>query len=40
MYHSYLLLTALQTLYAYFVEGDTIFVGRRKTFSKRVRLYV
>ncbi|KAG3230035.1 hypothetical protein P692DRAFT_20718221 [Suillus brevipes Sb2] len=33
---SYLVLTSLQTLYSYFVEGDTIFVGRRKTFSKRI----
>ncbi|KAH7913112.1 microsomal signal peptidase 25 kDa subunit-domain-containing protein [Hygrophoropsis aurantiaca] len=32
----YILLTTLQTLYAYFVEGDIIFVGRRKTFSKRI----
>jgi signal peptidase complex subunit 2 len=30
-------LTALQTLYAYFIEGDIVFVGKRKTFSKRVR---
>lgn len=36
--HSYLILTSFQTLYSYFVEGDTIFVGRRKTFSKRVSL--
>lgn len=33
---SYCLLTSLQTLYAYFVEGHVIFVGRRKTFSKRI----
>ncbi|KAG2036061.1 microsomal signal peptidase 25 kDa subunit-domain-containing protein [Suillus americanus] len=32
----YLVLTSLQTLYSYFVEGDTIFVGRRKTLSKRI----
>ncbi|KAJ3570819.1 hypothetical protein NP233_g4151 [Leucocoprinus birnbaumii] len=32
----YFLLTSIQTLYAYFVEGDTVFVGRRKTFSKRI----
>lgn len=32
----YIILTALSTLYAYFVEGDTIFVGKRKTFSKRI----
>jgi signal peptidase complex subunit 2 len=29
-------LTALQALYAYFVEADIVFVGRRKTFSKRI----
>jgi hypothetical protein len=34
----YVLLTLLQTLYAYYVEGDIIFVGKRKTFDKRVRL--
>lgn len=33
----YITLTVLQTLYAYFVEGDTVFVGKRKTFDKRVR---
>jgi signal peptidase complex subunit 2 len=27
---------ALQALYAYFVEADIVFVGRRKTFSKRI----
>ena len=32
----YIVLTTLSTLYAYFVEGDTIFVGKRKTFSKRI----
>lgn len=32
----YVILTTLQTLYAYFVEGDVIFVGRRKSFSKRI----
>ncbi|KIJ61591.1 hypothetical protein HYDPIDRAFT_115748 [Hydnomerulius pinastri MD-312] len=32
----YVVLTTLQTLYAYFVEGDIIFVGRRKSFSKRI----
>jgi signal peptidase complex subunit 2 len=30
-------LTFLQTLYAYFIEGEIVFVGKRKTFSKRVR---
>lgn len=30
------MLTTIQTLYAYFIEGDTVFMGRRKTFSKRV----
>lgn len=32
----YMLLTGLQTAYAYFVEGDIVFVGKRKTFSKRI----
>ncbi|KAH9036193.1 microsomal signal peptidase 25 kDa subunit-domain-containing protein [Lactarius pseudohatsudake] len=32
----YIILTLLQTLYAYFVEGDIIFVGKRKTFDKRI----
>jgi len=32
----YILITALQTLYAYFVEGDIVYVGKRKTFSKRI----
>ncbi|KAL4072522.1 microsomal signal peptidase 25 kDa subunit-domain-containing protein [Scleroderma yunnanense] len=32
----YIVLTTLQTLYAYFVEGNVVFVGRRKTFSKRI----
>ena len=32
----YMLLTTVQTLYGYFVEKDTVFVGKRKTFSKRV----
>jgi hypothetical protein len=32
----YIVLTLLQALYAYFVEGDIIFVGKRKTFDKRV----
>ncbi|KAI0074089.1 SPC25-domain-containing protein [Panus rudis PR-1116 ss-1] len=34
----YVTLTICQTLYAYFVEKDTVFVGRRKVFDKRVRL--
>ena len=34
----YILLTVLQSLYAYFVEGDVVFVGRRKTLDKRVCL--
>lgn len=33
---SYVILTSLQALYAYFIEGDIVFVGRRKTFSKRI----
>lgn len=32
----YMVLTALSTLYAYFIEGETVFVGKRKTFSKRI----
>ncbi|KAF7297569.1 hypothetical protein MKEN_01379400 [Mycena kentingensis (nom. inval.)] len=32
----YLLLTFTQTLYSYFIEGDIVFVGKRKTFSKRI----
>ncbi|KAF8592007.1 hypothetical protein K439DRAFT_1656443 [Ramaria rubella] len=32
----YILLTAVQTLYAYFVEGDIVYVGKRKTFAKRI----
>ncbi|KAI0918404.1 hypothetical protein AcW1_009698 [Taiwanofungus camphoratus] len=32
----YLLLTTLQTLYAFFIEGDIVFVGKRKTFDKRI----
>ncbi|KAK2461162.1 hypothetical protein APHAL10511_006689 [Amanita phalloides] len=32
----YIVLTTLQTVYAYFVQKDTIFVGKRKTFSKRI----
>ncbi|KAJ7903775.1 microsomal signal peptidase 25 kDa subunit-domain-containing protein [Mycena olivaceomarginata] len=32
----YMLLTFAQTLYSYFVEGNIVFVGKRKTFSKRI----
>jgi len=32
----YFLLTSFQTLYTYFIEGDIVFVGKRKTFSKRI----
>lgn len=32
----YFLLTAIQTAYAYFVEGKIIYVGRRRTLSNRV----
>ena len=35
----YVILTLAQTLYAYFVEGDIVFVGKRKTFDKRVRVF-
>ncbi|KAI0346629.1 hypothetical protein BDW22DRAFT_1481640 [Trametopsis cervina] len=34
----YILLTVIQTLYSYFVEGDVVFVGRRKTLDKRTVL--
>lgn len=33
----YIILTVAQALYAYFIEGDIVFVGKRKTFDKRVR---
>jgi len=32
----YFLLTALQTLYIWYVEKETIFVGKRKTLDKRI----
>ncbi|KAJ8461851.1 hypothetical protein ONZ45_g18148 [Pleurotus djamor] len=32
----YFILTTIQTLYGYFIEGDIVFVGKRKTFSKRI----
>ena len=32
----YIVLSLSQAIYAYFIEGDTIFVGKRKTFDKRV----
>ncbi|KIM46737.1 hypothetical protein M413DRAFT_23099 [Hebeloma cylindrosporum] len=32
----YIILTVIQTLYAFFVEGNIIFVGKRKSFSKRI----
>ncbi|KAF4618834.1 hypothetical protein D9613_010044 [Agrocybe pediades] len=32
----YIALSVAQTLYAYFVEGNTIFIGKRKTLSKRI----
>lgn len=32
----YILLTIVQALYAYFIEGDVVFVGKRKTLDKRV----
>lgn len=34
--YRYIVLSAAQTLYAYFVESNTVFVGKRKTFDKRV----
>lgn len=36
LHHSYIFLTIAQTLYSYFIEGDIVFVGKRKTFDKRV----
>ncbi len=36
----YMALSLSQALYAYFIEGDTIFVGKRKTFDKRVSVAV
>jgi len=33
---AYILLTVVQTLYSYFFEGNTVFVGKRKTLSKRI----
>ncbi len=35
----YVFLTLAQTLYSYFIEGDIVFVGKRKTFDKRVSLF-
>ncbi|KIM24822.1 hypothetical protein M408DRAFT_75422 [Serendipita vermifera MAFF 305830] len=32
----YVVLSSLYSLYAYFIEGDTIFEGKRKTYAKRV----
>ena len=32
----YVILSILQTLYAYFIERDIVFLGKRKTFDKRV----
>ncbi|KAG8778688.1 hypothetical protein FRC15_010616 [Serendipita sp. 397] len=32
----YVILSGAQTLYAYLIEGDTVFVGKRKTYAKRV----
>jgi len=32
----YMVLTLSQALYSYFIEGDTVFVGKRKTFDKRI----
>jgi hypothetical protein len=37
VHRRYFALTTAQTLYAYFVEGSTVFVGKRKTLDKRVR---
>ncbi|KAI0694030.1 microsomal signal peptidase 25 kDa subunit-domain-containing protein [Cytidiella melzeri] len=32
----YIFLTVVQTLYSYFIEGDIVFVGKRKTLDKRI----
>ncbi|KAF8518426.1 microsomal signal peptidase 25 kDa subunit-domain-containing protein [Hysterangium stoloniferum] len=32
----YIILTSVQTLYAYFIEGSIVYVGKRKTFAKRI----
>ncbi|KAG9007759.1 hypothetical protein FRB94_013994 [Tulasnella sp. JGI-2019a] len=32
----YMLLSAIQAIYAYFVEGNTVFVGKRKVLAKRI----
>jgi len=32
----YVLLTSLSTLYSFFVEKDTVYVGKRKTLAKRI----
>jgi len=34
----HVILPTIQTMYAYFIEGDTVFTGKRKTFSKRASL--
>lgn len=34
----YFVLTLLQTAYAYWVEGKTIFIGKRRTLANRVRI--
>jgi signal peptidase complex subunit 2 len=32
----YVVLSVVQTLYAYFIERDIVFLGKRKTFDKRI----
>jgi len=32
----YVVLSVVQTLYAYFIERDVVFLGKRKTFDKRI----
>jgi len=32
----YVILSVVQTLYAYFIERDIVFLGKRKTFDKRI----
>lgn len=34
--YRYVLLTSIQSLYAYFIEGNIVYVGKRKTYTNRV----
>lgn len=39
-YFRYMFLSALQFLYSYYIEGRVIYVGKRKSLTKRVRTLV